>query len=68
MSMMNGQLLELIHSIEKLPKSVQISTYYYLRRNIQEMDDEEYSFINHQQKKEESSWVNAFMEYHFDSK
>ncbi|MED3661989.1 hypothetical protein NST62_08460 [Ureibacillus sp. FSL K6-8385] len=70
MSINKGQLIELI---ENLPTSAHITTYYYLKnltkRNdvFDEIDFEDYSFIMDQKKKEDSFWVDAFMEYHLNS-
>ncbi|MBB5148250.1 MULTISPECIES: hypothetical protein [Ureibacillus] len=71
MSINKGQLIELI---ENLPKSAHITTYYYLKdltksRFVQyEIEVEDYSFINEQNKQIETYWIDAFMEYHLDSK
>ncbi|MEJ9281994.1 DUF1829 domain-containing protein [Ureibacillus thermosphaericus] len=71
MSINKGQLIELI---ENLPKSAHITTYYYLKdltksRFVQyEIEVEDYAFINEQNKQIETYWIDAFMEYHLDSK
>jgi hypothetical protein len=71
LSINKGQLIELI---ENLPKSAHITTYYYLKdltksRFVQyEIEVEDYSFINEQNKQIETYWIDAFMEYHLDSK
>lgn len=71
MSINKGQLIELI---ENLPKSAHITTYYYFKdltksRFVQyEIEVEDYAFINEQNKQIETYWIDAFMEYHLDSK
>lgn len=70
MSINKGQLIELI---ENLPKSAHITTYYYLKnltkskRFQDEMDFEDYSFLQ-KQKTEQSFWVDAFIDYHINTK
>jgi len=70
LSINKGQLIELI---ENLPKSAHITTYYYLKNltkskhSQDEVEFEDYSFLQ-KQKKEQSFWVDAFMEYHLNTK
>lgn len=65
-----GQLIQLI---ENLPKSAQVTTYYYLKdmttvKNVEDDLQYDYQLFPNQLEfnEEKMNWVQAFLEFHLD--